>query len=71
MGRIAQRLERSTHNAWVVGSSPTAPIHETSPCADWMLNSYSKHAELTEQDIKDYFTNKESLAKRVVNSMVE
>ena len=67
MGRIAQRLERSTHNAWVVGSSPTAPIHETSPCANWMLNSYSKHSELTEQDIKDYFDHKE----RVVNSMVE
>jgi hypothetical protein len=29
-----------------------------------MLHSYSKHAELTEQDIKDYFTNKERLAKK-------
>lgn len=46
--------------------------NDSSPCADWMLYSYNKHAELTEQDIKDYFINKEKLAKKgVVNSMVE
>jgi hypothetical protein len=37
------------------------PTLLSSPCANWMLNSYNKHSELTEQDIKDYFTNKERL----------
>ena len=41
--------------------------NDSSPCADWMLHSYNKHSEPTEQDIKDYFDHKE----RVVNSMVE
>ena len=31
----------------------------TSPTADWMLNSYSKHAVLTTEDIELYFNNKE------------
>ena len=26
-GRIAQRLEQGTHNALVLGSNPSAPIH--------------------------------------------
>jgi hypothetical protein len=30
----------------------------TSPCADWMLNSYSKHTETTQEDIEWYFNNK-------------
>lgn len=30
----------------------------TSPCADWMLNSYSKHAEITQEDIEWYLKNK-------------
>ena len=64
-GLVAQWSEQSTHNALVGGSSPSEPT--TSPCADWMLHSYNKHTELTEQDIRDYFDNK----KRVVNSMVE
>jgi hypothetical protein len=30
----------------------------TSPCADWMLNSYGKYAEITQEDIDWYFNNK-------------
>jgi hypothetical protein len=31
----------------------------TSSTAEWMLNSYSKHAVLTTEDIELYFKNKE------------
>lgn len=66
-GASSLKVKQKTHNFPSAGSSPALPTLLSSPCADWMLNSYSKHAELTEQDIKDYFDNKE----RVVNSMVE
>jgi hypothetical protein len=31
----------------------------TSPCADWMLNSYSKYIETTQEDVDWYFKQKE------------
>jgi hypothetical protein len=34
------------------------PTIFTSPCADWMLNSYSKFVEPTQADIDWYFNNK-------------
>jgi len=34
------------------------PTLYISPCADWMLNSYSKHVETTQEDIDWYFNNK-------------
>jgi hypothetical protein len=30
----------------------------TSPCADWMLNSYSKYADITQEDVEWYLKNK-------------
>jgi len=30
----------------------------TSPCADWMINSYSKYSEITQEDIDWYFEKK-------------
>ena len=56
-GLVAQWLEQSTHNALVGGSSPSEPT--ISPCADWMLNSYAKHAQTTQEDIDWYFKQKE------------
>jgi len=35
------------------------PTIFTSPCADWMLNSYSKYVEPTQEDIDWYFKQKE------------
>ena len=52
-GLVAQWSEQSTHNALVVGSSPTEPT-----TLHWMLNAYSKHAELTQEDITRYFLDK-------------
>jgi hypothetical protein len=34
------------------------PTLLTSAVADWMLNSYSKHAEITQEDIDWYLKNK-------------
>ena len=55
-GLVAQWSEQSTHNALVGGSSPSEPT--TSPCADWMLNSYSKYADITQEDVEWYLKNK-------------
>jgi len=30
----------------------------TSPCADWMLNAYSKYVEPTQEDVEWYLKNK-------------
>jgi hypothetical protein len=51
-------VKQSTHNAPSAGSSPALPTLLTSAVADWMLNSYSKHTELTQEDIDWYFKNK-------------
>jgi hypothetical protein len=48
-------VKQRTHNSPSAGSSPALP---TSPCADWMLNSYSKYAEITQEDVDWYFNNK-------------
>ncbi len=39
-------------------NSASSPALPTSPCADWMFNSYSKYAETTQEDIDWYFNNK-------------
>ena len=52
-GLVAQWSEQSTHNALVVGSSPTEPT-----TLHWMLSAYSKHTELTQEDITRYFLDK-------------
>jgi capsular polysaccharide biosynthesis protein len=52
-------VKPSTHNRTSAGSSPALPKPMTSPIAEWMLNSYSKHAVLTTEDIDLYFKNKE------------
>lgn len=52
-GLVAQWSEQSTHNALVVGSSPTEPT-----TYHWMMNAYAKHTELTQEDVEWYFKNK-------------
>jgi hypothetical protein len=52
-------VKPSTHNRTSAGSSPALPNLMTSSTAEWMLNSYSKHAVLTTEDIELYFNNKE------------
>ena len=51
-------MKQSTHNAPSAGSSPALPTIFTFPCADRMLNSYSKFVEPTQADIDWYFNNK-------------
>jgi hypothetical protein len=53
------KVKPSTHNRTSAGSSPALPNLMTSPTAEWMLNSYSKYAVLTQEDIDLYFNNKE------------
>lgn len=57
-GLVAQWSEQSTHNALVVGSSPTEPT-----TYHWMMKAYAKHAQLTQKDIDWYFKQK-SLTKK-------
>ena len=52
-GLVAQWSEQSTHNALVVGSSPTEPT-----TYHWMMNAYAKHTQLTQEDITRYFLDK-------------
>jgi hypothetical protein len=40
------------------------PTLLTSAVADWMLNSYSKHTELTQEDVDWYFKQKELKRKK-------
>jgi hypothetical protein len=54
-GLVAQWSEQSTHNALVVGSSPTEPT-----TLHWMVNAYSKHTQLTQEDIAKYFLDKKT-----------
>ena len=42
--------------------------HLVAPTLHWMLNSYAKHTELTEEDIKVYFKAREQKRKDKENA---
>jgi hypothetical protein len=45
------------------------PTIFTSPCAEWMLNSYRKYVEPTKSDINWYFKQKEQKRKDKENAI--